>query len=278
MRTWIVGGAVTALFLSGCGERDVEKPRPPPVSAPAATWDLSKLPDPGPVLSEHTTPEGVRVLVLEAGEGEPSTESTMMDVQFTGYLRTGEIFESGVLPLGGGGGRATRANLIPGWRVAVEGLRPKERRRVLMPAAQAYGWDQPQPHIPPGSDLVFDLRWSPFEIHDLVHGTGDVAKEGDVITVHYVGRLASGRVFEDSRQVRQKEPVELMLSSGKGGVIAGWARGIPGMRVGGKRRLHIPWHMGYGRAGNPVAGIPPKTDLIFTVELLGVRDPKAPPR
>src|SRR5262245_26571677 len=106
MRTWIVGGAVTALFLSGCGDQVDEKSRPPPVSAPAGTWDLSKLPDPGPVLSEHTTPEGVRVLVLEAGEGEPSVADTMMDVQFTGYLRTGEIFESGVLALGGGGGRA----------------------------------------------------------------------------------------------------------------------------------------------------------------------------
>lgn len=274
MRTWYLGCGAAALFLSACGETK-DEPRPPPVSPPAETWDLSKLPDPGPVLSARTTPEGVRVLVFAEGEGEPSADDTMMDVHFTGYLKSGEVFETGVLPLGGG--RVERSKLIPGWRVAVAGLKPKERRRVLIPAAQGYGWDQPQLHIPPGSDLVFDLRWSPFEIYDLQLGAGAVAKEGDVITVHYVGRLASGRIFEDSRQVRQKEPVEVLLKSGQGGVIEGWVRGVVGMRVGGKRRLSIPAHLGYGRRGNSQAGIPPNTDLIFTIELLDVRDPQRKP-
>jgi FKBP-type peptidyl-prolyl cis-trans isomerase FkpA len=101
---------------------------------------------------------------------------------------------------------------------------------------------------------------------DLKIGDGEVAKPGDLITVHYKGTLAAtGQKFDSSYD--SGEPIELALD----GVIDGWQEGIPGMKVGGKRRLVIPSDLGYGAVGS--SGIPPNSDLVFEVELLGVKPP-----
>jgi FKBP-type peptidyl-prolyl cis-trans isomerase len=88
---------------------------------------------------------------------------------------------------------------------------------------------------------------------------------GKFITVHYTGYLTDGTKFDSS--VDRDEPFEFSLGAGE--VIQGWDEGFAGMKVGGKRKLTIPSHMGYGSRG---AGgvIPPKATLIFDVELLGV--------
>lgn len=101
------------------------------------------------------------------------------------------------------------------------------------------------------------------ETTDLTTGTGDEAKPGDTVKVHYKGTLAAtGGKFESSYDVG--EPIELSLNQ----VIVGWSEGIPGMKVGGKRRLVIPAAQAYGdQAQN---GIPANSDLVFEVELLGV--------
>src|SRR3954469_24491122 len=100
---------------------------------------------------------------------------------------------------------------------------------------------------------------------DLVVGTGQVAESGHDILVHYVGRLAEGTQFDSSRA--RRDPLDFAL--GAGDVIKGWDQGIPGMRVGGKRRLTIPPERAYGDTG--LAGIiPPKATLVFEVELLEI--------
>lgn len=99
---------------------------------------------------------------------------------------------------------------------------------------------------------------------DEVVGTGAEAKAGDTITVHYKGTLAQSGVKFDSSYDRG-EPITFPLT----GVIEGWQKGIPGMKVGGKRRLIIPSSMGYGAQGSG-STIPPNSDLVFEVELLGV--------
>ena len=92
-------------------------------------------------------------------------------------------------------------------------------------------------------------------------GTGAVAKPGSKIKVEYVGTLAkNGRRFD-------KGKIDFKL--GKGDVIAGWDVGCAGMRVGEKRRLHIPAKMGYGKRGAP-PDIPPNAALNFDVTLLKV--------
>jgi FKBP-type peptidyl-prolyl cis-trans isomerase len=100
---------------------------------------------------------------------------------------------------------------------------------------------------------------------DIKVGTGQVAKDGDHIKVHYTGWLTSGKKFDSS--VDAHRPFDLTL--GKGEVIKGWDEGIAGMKVGGKRQLRIPPDLAYGAQGYPGA-IPPNATLIFDVQLLAV--------
>lgn len=101
---------------------------------------------------------------------------------------------------------------------------------------------------------------------DQVVGTGDTAKAGQTVSVHYTGWLTNGKKFDSS--VDRGQPFTFRL--GVGQVIKGWDEGVQGMKVGGKRKLTIPSNLGYGARG---AGglIPPHATLVFDVELLGVQ-------
>jgi FKBP-type peptidyl-prolyl cis-trans isomerase len=102
-------------------------------------------------------------------------------------------------------------------------------------------------------------------IKDLVIGTGAEAKSGQKITVNYVGVLYNGGKEFDSSWKRN-EPFTFTLGTGQ--VIKGWDKGIPGMKVGGRRELVIPSALAYGSKGSPPS-IPPNAPLIFVVDLLG---------
>jgi FKBP-type peptidyl-prolyl cis-trans isomerase len=104
------------------------------------------------------------------------------------------------------------------------------------------------------------------EIKDLVVGKGAEAKAGDTVKVHYVGTLLNGEEFDASKK-HGTEPFTFDL--GKGRVIKGWDEGVAGMKVGGKRKLVIPSHLGYGARGAG-AKIPPNSTLVFEVELVEV--------
>ena len=101
---------------------------------------------------------------------------------------------------------------------------------------------------------------------DLVEGSGDPAEAGDVVRVHYTGRLPDGTTFDSS--VPRGEPFEVTL--GQGRVIPGWEEGVEGMKVGGKRQLVIPAELAYGETGSGM--IPPGATLIFEIELLDVQE------
>ena len=110
------------------------------------------------------------------------------------------------------------------------------------------------------------------KIIDLKVGTGAVAKTGMNATLQYTGWFTSGALFDSSRQ-SGRTPLTVVL--GQGQVIPGWDEGIPGMKVGGKRKLIIPPSLAYGSAGqtDPNTGaviIPPNATLIFEVELTNV--------
>jgi len=108
-------------------------------------------------------------------------------------------------------------------------------------------------------------------IEELEEGDGDEALEGCSVGVHYTGWLTNGKEFDSSR--RRGPPFFFHLGAGQ--VIQGWDQGVQGMKVGGKRRLTVPAHLGYGarRAGE----IPGNSTLIFEVELLQVKPPKKRP-
>ena len=115
------------------------------------------------------------------------------------------------------------------------------------------------PHM---GDVPTDL-----EVTDLVEGEGAEATSGSTVSVHYVGVAhSSGEEFDAS--YNRGTPLQFRLGIGQ--VISGWDTGVQGMKVGGRRRLVIPPHLGYGDRG---AGgvIKPGETLIFVVDLLAVR-------
>ena len=106
-----------------------------------------------------------------------------------------------------------------------------------------------------------------FRAEDIVVGSGAPAAAGDTLTVHYIGTLENGQVFDDS--YARGEPYTFRL--GAGTVIRGWDQGLVGMRVGGKRRLIIPPALAYGSQGLPP--IPPNATLHFEIELIANAGP-----
>ena len=113
------------------------------------------------------------------------------------------------------------------------------------------------PDSPPPTDL---------EVTDLTVGEGDEATAGKTVDVHYVGVAHStGEEFDAS--YNRGAPLDFPLGAGR--VIQGWDQGVTGMKVGGRRQLVIPPHLGYGDRG---AGgvIKPGETLVFVVDLLGV--------
>jgi FKBP-type peptidyl-prolyl cis-trans isomerase len=104
------------------------------------------------------------------------------------------------------------------------------------------------------------------EIIDLIDGTGNFVQDGDRITAHYTGALAAdGTIFQSSHDGRG-EPLTFGLKQ----VIKGWTQGVPGMRVGGTRRLLIPAELAYG-AHSPAPNIPANSDLVFDIELVAIK-------
>lgn len=117
-----------------------------------------------------------------------------------------------------------------------------------------------QDFVPLRKNKVIELQ-----IIDLIEGDGDVVPEDATITAHYTGALcADGTIFESSHDGNR--PATFGLHQ----VIEGWAVGVPGMRVGGTRRLIIPSDMAYGsrRASSAIA---PNSDLVFDIELVAVQ-------
>jgi FKBP-type peptidyl-prolyl cis-trans isomerase FkpA len=103
------------------------------------------------------------------------------------------------------------------------------------------------------------------KIIDRVVGTGDEVGADATVTCHYTGAIAkTGQVFQSSRDFGK--PISFPLQ----GVIAGWTEGVPGMKVGGARRLLIPSAKAYGSRPPYGSGIPADADLVFDIELVSI--------
>jgi FKBP-type peptidyl-prolyl cis-trans isomerase len=169
-------------------------------------------------------------------------------------------------------------------------------RKLVIAPEKAYK-DQKRPGIPPNSTLTFEVELLGFtgghapapaapeklrdgtapgaddpalkdvggglKVRDLKVGTGPECPPGATVVAHYTGWLTTGKSFDSS--VARGEPTEFSLRQ----VVKGWQQGIPGMKVGGVRKLVIPPELAYGAGGRP--GIPPNSTLVFEVELVEVK-------
>ena len=169
--------------------------------------------------------------------------------------------------------------VIAGWIQGVPGMRVGGLRRLIIPPALAFGGaGSPEGAVPPNTPVVYEIELLRVDeapdltITDLVVGTGAEATDGVSLTVEYTGWLYDpsepdnkGFQFDASAGT----PFPFVLGAAE--VIPGWDQGLPGMRVGGQRRLTIPPDLGYGAAGRADAGIPSNATLVFDIELLTVQ-------
>jgi len=239
-------------------------------------------------LTEELILPELQVEIIQQGEGDKPNPGDMVKVHYTGMLKsTGEKFDSSVdrgepieFQLGSG-------RVIPGWEQGIAQLNKGTKARLIIPAHLGYG-DREVGAIPANSDLVFEVELVDFspapkpwniegaEIVEtntglkyavLTKGKGKKAEAGKTVQVHYSGYFAENG-FQFDSSVSRGEPLEFPLGQGK--VIPGWDEGISYLTVGSKAQLMIPYHLAYGEQGYPGA-IPPKADLIFDVELVGVK-------
>lgn len=111
----------------------------------------------------------------------------------------------------------------------------------------------------PRDDAVKEL-----EIIDVEQGTGEEVQPGATITAHYTGALVkNGIIFQSSHDFGDA------ITFGLDQVIKGWTHGVPGMKIGGTRRLVIPAEMAYG-ASSPSRNIPANSDLVFDIDLVAI--------
>ncbi|MEZ6007229.1 MAG: FKBP-type peptidyl-prolyl cis-trans isomerase [Planctomycetota bacterium] len=262
-RPLVLALALATLPLgAGCGEKEEGGGRASVVPG----WDLSSLPPAQPVRVIEGD-RGLWMLVLEEGTGDPLPPRQPMDLQYTLRFMNGRVVEQNTIPALVRGGDTS--GWIAGFLQGQDGIRMMERRRILVPAALGYGANGKAPSIPPNSRLVFDLRPVQLVKEDLVVGTGKEAQPGSRVLVGYEGRLDNGTLFDASSMHPDMKPWFQLKAGTRESPIPGWILGVPGMKVGGKRKLWIPSHLAYGATG---AGrlIPPHADLSFTVELLEV--------
>jgi FKBP-type peptidyl-prolyl cis-trans isomerase FkpA len=134
---------------------------------------------------------------------------------------------------------------------------------VLLIATAACGGDDDSSPTSPSTDSA------PYSQTDLRVGTGAEATAGRRLTVNYAGWFYSASAAENKGRQFQTGTFQFVL--GRGEVIRGWDQGVPGMRVGGVRRLVLPPDLAYGPTGTPDGSIPPNATLLFEVELTGVQ-------
>lgn len=264
---------VLALGIAACGGGDSG---PPPV--PEGSSD--------PI----TTASGLQIIDIEIGDGAEVQSIDIVTVHFTAWAADGDVFDTS---LDDGNPIALElATQIDGLKEGIVGMQVGGSRRLIIPPELAIGFFSDQSDLSPNSILTFDVAVldtqptpgkgdgspppvpegssdplttdSGLQIIDIEIGPGSAVQEGDSITVHYTGWLIDGTEFDTSLD----EGVPITFELDPIGLIPGWVEGIPGMQVGGMRRLIIPAELAYGEARRE--GIPPNSILIFDIELLEV--------
>jgi peptidylprolyl isomerase len=236
----------------------------------------------------NKTDSGLMYKITQEGNGGKAQSGDIVTVHYLGTLEDGTKFDSSydrnepiefVLDSG---------MVIKGWDEGIALLNKGTKATLVIPPHIAYG-SQQKGSIPANSTLIFEVELvdykpaptvEPYDITGKVStitdsglefilvetGSGLRAAPGNTVRVHYTGYFQDGTIFDSS--VKRDQPYEFILGMRR--VIPGWDEGVTLMKEGDKARLLIPYTLAYGEKGHP-AGIPPKTDLIFDIELIKVK-------
>lgn len=232
-----------------------------------------------------TTPSGLKYKITVKGKGIQPKTGDKVEVHYTGKLTNDTVFDSSyprgqALPFTLGKGM-----VIKGWDEGIAMLQEGGKATFVIPPELGYG-PRAMGKIPANSILIFDVELvkvtpkvtpvpyitkgkdtiktaSGLKYIIVKEGTGRVAFAGANVTAHYTGYFEDGRIFDSS--VERGQPFTFPV--GKGKVIKAWDEAFSILKVGTKARLLVPYSLGYGESGMGKL-IPPRTNLIFDVELL----------
>lgn len=280
----------STLLIAACGGDDSSTKTTDPL---ASTADLETS-DPADLIDEPTvslpteSPTELVITDLTEGEGEAAVEGSTVYVYYVGVLtKDGKRFDGNygsdpfAVTLGTG-------SVIDGWDQGLIGIKAGGQRQLDIPSELAYGAAGSGDAIPPDSAISFIVDAvaivPPFDAadapditvegaanvdalvsEDLVVGDGVAAKAGSNVLVHIIAfNAATGE--ELASTWGDPSPVGLLLE--EGGSLPGLIDGIPGMKVGGRRQLTIPFADAFGTEGNSDMKLPASTDLVVVIDLL----------
>jgi peptidylprolyl isomerase len=231
----------------------------------------------------NSAAQNVDTKILKQGTGEPVQKRQLVQVHYTGWLIDSTKFDSSrdrgeplEFVLGAD-------QVIKGWDIGIEGMKPGEIRSLKIPSALAYGSNAVGP-IPANSDLLFEvelisaqrslepdtllkpasLKWKSLrpgiEIFDEKEGTGKELRAGMELTFHHTGWLSNGHSFGSSKDLGKS--AKTVLGTGK--LVRGLEIGLESLKQGGVRWLRLSSSMAYGPAA--MSNIPANSTLIFRIQ------------
>ena len=245
------------------------------------------IPKPGALdgVKPVRTASGLTYWDIKTGTGESPRPDSIVSLEYSGWLTDGKLFHSTLQE-----GRPETFRLdkvIPGMTEGTLSMKVGGKRRLVVPPELGYGVKGLPGHVPPSSLLVFEIDLlsvkppppkpvqtkvtgikpvvtpSGLKYWDIKVGDGVTPDAVSTVTMHYIGWLEDGTVFDSS--VERGQPIRDKTRK----MIKGMREAVETMKAGGKRRLEIPYQLGYGEEGMPPT-VPPKAKLIYEVELLGV--------
>lgn len=242
---------------------------------------------------EVTTASGLKYVITHEGEGKQAKPGDVVKVHYTGRLTNDTVFDSSVkrgqpfeFELGAG-------RVIKGWDEGIALLRVGDKATFTIPPELGYGAKEVGT-LPANSTLIFDVELldlkEPLKVWEAGEDTmvtksglkyiyveknkkGRQIKAGDKVEVHYSGYFTDGRKFDSSHDRNQTFSVPV----GQSKVIKGWDEGLQLLKKGEKAQLIIPYQLAYGERGRQPL-IPPKSTLIFDIEIIDVQDGPEPPK
>ena len=298
-RTLLALTLSSTLLIVACGGDDLNLLNKTSTDAPLSTdplasTDGSSTSDPADLIDEPTVslptemPTKLVITDITEGEGEAAVEGSTVYVYYVGVLsKDGDRFDGN---FGGDPYAVTLGTgaVIDGWDQGLIGVKAGGRRQLDIPSELAYGASGSGDAIPPDSAISFivdvvaivppiDPADAPditikgaanvdkLVSDDLIDGEGDEAKAGSNVLVHIIAyRADTGEQLASTWG--DPSPVALLLKDG--GSLPGLIEGIPGMKVGGRRQLTIPFADAFGTDGNTDMKLPASTDLVVVIDLL----------